>query len=1003
MSGFALSKIQPVYLPSGRRRGTLRRRMLVVGGLVALAAGVLAGTPGSGQAQPNSGAWGSGTLTQAELASLVAQMTPDEEVGMLHGYGDPPAATSPVPSVNGEAGGIAGVPRLGIPPLRFTDGPAGIRLRHVETAMPAPVGLAATWDPSTADQYGSTVGDAGRATGEDVWLAPMINQVNFVTGGRNFETLGEDPYLAGRLVSSEVQGVQGQGMIAEVKHYAENDFENGRGSTSVSIDDQTLHETELQAFQAAIDAGAGAVMCSYNRINTIYSCGNEATLNGVLRGQLGFKGFVTSDWGAVHRVSDQLHGDNIEQPGNAAGTSTFGQQLLNALASGTPAVAATADFPAEPAHTAAEWQAAVDNSVFAILTEENNAGLLEGTQYGTHYDPTTKAPYVSPRPDLDSLRPIAAAIAQAIAERSATLLKNDGALPLSHGDLSGSGAGNGVVVMGPTGIAPYVGGGGSAHVTPYDPVQGPYDALGAAAGAKANLRYVPGYDLDGQVVPSSAISAPDPAAGYPNWTLTPADAAFANQPGLLRQQITTDPVPSGSQPVLYTGTDAAPDRVDQTIDYAGSNTLAANTAWRWSGLLTAPANPGGTGWQLKVFVANQAGSQLFVDGLTTASRAINIGAYPAAPTSSYAGLTETARSHDPANETLQQATYSVTLNPGQQLHLDLRVYAGTSPTNVQLRWVPPYNQATSINAAVAAARSVHKVIVFAYDEGTEGRDRGGSDQGLGLQLPGYQDALIEAVAAANPNTIVVLNTGDAVLMPWASSVNAILEMWYPGQMGGPATANVLLGAVDPGGKLPITFPADATHFPTYDPNCSDTSATGNCPLYPGVVGPSPFLPGATTSFRFLTAMQVNGIDQGYRWYDQHDVTPLFPFGYGLSYSFFHYSKLQVTESAGGGIDVSFRLINAGDVTGSDTPQVYVGPSTALPADIQQAVRKLVQFQRITLNPDQVANLTLHVDAHSLSSWSTADQKWVVGTGPRTVYVGSSSRDLPLHATVNVTG
>jgi beta-glucosidase len=1003
MSGFALSKIQPVYLPSGRRRGTLRRRMLVVGGLVALAAGVLAGTPGSGQAQPNSGAWGSGTLTQAELASLVAQMTPDEEVGMLHGYGDPPAATSPVPSVNGEAGGIAGVPRLGIPPLRFTDGPAGIRLRHVETAMPAPVGLAATWDPSTADQYGSTVGDAGRATGEDVWLAPMINQVNFVTGGRNFETLGEDPYLAGRLVSSEVQGVQGQGMIAEVKHYAENDFENGRGSTSVSIDDQTLHETELQAFQAAIDAGAGAVMCSYNRINTIYSCGNEATLNGVLRGQLGFKGFVTSDWGAVHRVSDQLHGDNIEQPGNAAGTSTFGQQLLNALASGTPAVAATADFPAEPAHTAAEWQAAVDNSVFAILTEENNAGLLEGTQYGTHYDPTTNAPYVSPRPDLDSLRPIAAAIAQAIAERSATLLKNDGALPLSHGDLSGSGAGNGVVVMGPTGIAPYVGGGGSAHVTPYDPVQGPYDALGAAAGAKANLRYVPGYDLDGQVVPSSAISAPDPAAGYPNWTLTPADAAFANQPGLLRQQITTDPVPSGSQPVLYTGTDAAPDRVDQTIDYAGSNTLAANTAWRWSGLLTAPANPGGTGWQLKVFVANQAGSQLFVDGLTTASRAINIGAYPAAPTSSYAGLTETARSHDPANETLQQATYSVTLNPGQQLHLDLRVYAGTSPTNVQLRWVPPYNQATSINAAVAAARSAHKVIVFAYDEGTEGRDRGGSDQGLGLQLPGYQDALIEAVAAANPNTIVVLNTGDAVLMPWASSVNAILEMWYPGQMGGPATANVLLGAVDPGGKLPITFPADATHFPTYDPNCTDTSATGNCPLYPGVVGPSPFLPGATTSFRFLTAMQVNGIDQGYRWYDQHDVTPLFPFGYGLSYSFFHYSKLQVTESAGGGIDVSFRLINAGDVTGSDTPQVYVGPSTALPADIQQAVRKLVQFQRITLNPDQVANLTLHVDAHSLSSWSTADQKWVVGTGPRTVYVGSSSRDLPLHATVNVTG
>lgn len=1001
MSGSALRKIGSYSYP--RRRAHRRRRVFAVVGLAALVAGVLAASPGSAQAQPSGGVWGSGTLTPAELASLVSQMTPAEEVGMLHGYGDPPSATSPVPSVAGEAGGIAGVPRLGIPPLRFTDGPAGIRLAHVETAMPAPVGLAATWDPATAGQYGATVSDAGRATGEDVWLAPMINQVNFVTGGRNFETLGEDPYLASQLVSSEVQGVQGKGMIAEIKHYAENDFENGRTSTNVTIDDQTLHETELQAFSAAIDAGAGAVMCSYNRINTVYSCGNDATLQGVLRGQLGFKGFVTSDWGAVHRVSDQLHGDNIEQPGNAAGTSTYGQQLLNALAGGTAAVPATADFPAEPAHTAAEWQAAVDTSVLAILTEENNAGLLEGTQYGTHFDSSTHAPYVPPRPDLDSLRPIAAAIAQAIAEQSATLLKNGGALPLSHGDLSGSGTGNGVVVMGPTAVAPYVGGGGSAHVTPYDPVQGPLDALAGATGGNANLRYVPGYDLDGQLVPSSAISAPDPAAGYPNWTLTPADAAFANQPGLLRQQITTDPVPSGSQPVLYTGAGAVPDRVDATVDYTGTNTLPANTAWRWSGLLTAPANPGGTAWQLKVFVANQANSQLFVDGLTNASRGVNINTYPAAPTSSYAGLTETARSHDPANEALQQATYSTTLTPGQQIHLDLRVIAGANPANIQLRWVPPDDQTQQINAAVAAARHAHKVVVFAYDEGTEGRDRGGSDQGLGLQLPGYQDALIEAVAAANPNTVVVLNTGDPVLMPWASSVNAILEMWYPGQMGGPASANVLLGAVDPGGKLPVTFPADATHFPTYDPNCTDTSTTGNCPIYPGVVGPSPFLPGATTSYRTLTGMQVNGIYEGYRWYDEHNVTPLFPFGYGLSYTKFDYSKLAVTASANGGIDVSFQIRNVGNDTGSDTPQVYIGASPDLPASIQQAVRKLVQFQRVTLGSGQAADLTLHVTPQSLSSWSTAAQQWVVGTGTRTVYVGPSSREFPLHTTVNVTG
>jgi beta-glucosidase len=193
--------------------------------------------------------------------------------------------------------------------------------------------------------------------------------------------------------------------------------------------------------------------------------------------------------------------------------------------------------------------------------------------------------------------------------------------------------------------------------------------------------------------------------------------------------------------------------------------------------------------------------------------------------------------------------------------------------------VPPDNQAQSIAKAVIAAQAARKVIVFAYDEGTEGSDRGGSNQSVGLQLPGYQDSLIAAVAAANPNTVVVLNTGDPVLMPWAPSVKSILEMWYPGQEGGPATADVLLGKADPGGKLPVSFPADGTHFPSYDPGCTDTSVTGNCPLYPGTAGPSPFLPGATTSYRTITGMAVNGIFEGYRWYDEHDVTPLFPFGY----------------------------------------------------------------------------------------------------------------------------
>jgi beta-glucosidase len=1012
----------------GMRRSALVATGSLVAGLLVSAAGAAApamsvtlshagAASAVSQAPPRRGGtsqWGTGTLTAADLHALVSQMSLSEEVAMVHGEGDPPnsaaanasCATSAVGCV-GEAGWIPGVARLGIPPLRMTDGPAGIRLRHVETAMPAPVGLAATFDPTAADSYGRAVGLAGRATNQDVWLGPMINEVNYPTAGRNFETLGEDPYLASQLVAEEVKGVQSTGMVAELKHFVENDFENGRTSTSVTIDDQTLHETELQAFAAGIEAGAGSVMCSYNRVNNIYGCGNPTTLQTVLRQQLAFNGFVQSDWGAIHQTTDLYYGTDIEQPGNAAGTSDFGASLANALTNGTPAVPATADFPAYPAISASQWKGALDTAIFYILNTMNKAGLLEGTQYGSHFT-GTPTPYVPPRPDLASLQSSEFATARSIAQESATLLKNDhAALPLSRGDYSGRGNG-GLVVMGPTAIAAYTGGGGSAHVTPYDTVQGPYDALTAAAGPHAKISYVPGYDLDGQVVPSSALSAPDPAAGYPNWTLTPADTAFAGQPGLLRQQITTDPVASGAQPALYTAPGAAPDQVDTTVNDTGAAALPTGTAWRWSGLLTAPANPGGTGWQLKVFVQNQASAQLFIDGLaiggTTNARDVNIGAYPAAPSSSYASLTESARSHDPANEALQQATFSIALNPGQQVHLDLRLVAGTTaPAQIQLRWVPPDNPQQSIAQAVAAATSASKVVLFAYDEGTEGSDRGGANQGAGLLLPGYQNDLIQAVAAANPNTVVVLNTGDPVLMPWASAVRSILEMWYPGQEGGPATAAVLLGQVDPGGKLPVTFPADATHFPSYDPNCTDTSVSGNCPLYPGVAGASPFLAGATTSYRTITGMAVNGIFEGYRWYDEHSVTPLFPFGFGLSYTRFAYSRLSVSPSRDGGIDVRLRVSNTGDRTGADVPQVYIGPSPQLPAAIQQAVRKLVQFQRVELAPGRSADLSLQVSRHDLSSWSSAQQAWVVGTGLRTVYAGSSSRDLPLHAAVWVTG
>jgi beta-glucosidase len=488
--------------------------------------------------------------------------------------------------------------------------------------------------------------------------------------------------------------------------------------------------------------------------------------------------------------------------------------------------------------------------------------------------------------------------------------------------------------------------------------------------------------------------------------VAPAASAFAGQQGWLRTQVSTALPASGSEPAPCASSCAA-DALDPTVDHVEA-TLPAGTAWRWQTTFTAPS---AGSWQLKIFVANQSSAQLFMDGLAAANRVVNMGVFgvggggfgtSALP--SWHGLTQTQKSHDPSSPRLQQAGFTATFAQGETHTLDLRAYGGaTDPLRVRFVWVPPDWPARSIDAAVAAARAARAVVIFAYDEGTEGADRGGNDRAAGLRLPGYQDDLISAVAAANRDVVVVLNTGDPVLMPWVTDVRAVLEMWYPGQRGGAATANILLGGVSPSGKLPVTFPDDPGVMPTASPGCVPSAITanppsdGNCPLYPGV-----FLPGFVSgnhSYKTIGYL-TNGIFQGHRWYDLHQVEPLFPFGHGLSYTRFAYSNLSV-ESAHGGLEVSFLVRNVGGQEGAEVPQVYLGPPDAAPSEAQFAVHKLVGFERIRLRPGQAARVAIPVDARELSYWSISWHAWVVPGGRRTVYIGASSRDIRLLRRVDV--
>jgi beta-glucosidase len=291
----------------------------------------------------------------------------------------------------------------------------------------------------------------------------------------------------------------------------------------------------------------------------------------------------------------------------------------------------------------------------------------------------------------------------------------------------------------------------------------------------------------------------------------------------------------------------------------------------------------------------------------------------------------------------------------------------TQPVTFRLTWS---RLGETLQAAVTAAGAAKVAVVFADDNGAVNSE-------LVNSLAPNEDALIAAVAQANPNAIVVLNTGDPVLMPWLENVKAVLEMWYPGQEGGTSTAMLLLGQANPGGKLPISWPASGDQTP-FAGHPERVNGNGSQVLF------------------------SEGLYMGYRWYDQQNITPLFPFGHGLSYTQFAYSGLAIQPDSDG-LEVSFDLQNTGSVKGSEAPQVYVGPPTNPPLGVQFAPKKLAGFERVELGSGESERVRIHVSQRELSYWSTALRRWILPEGERTIYVGASSRDIPLQRRVRVEG
>jgi beta-glucosidase len=830
----------------------------------------------------------------------------------------------------GNVGFLPGVPRLGIPPRRDADA-FGIQVAAYATAAPTRLGLGATFDREAVLAWGQVEGNEGRALGVDLLYGPQVDLTRLPNWQRNDTTYGEDPFLSGQLGIQEVTGIQGRGLMSEVKHFA---FYNGQAGAGFAtpgppplptiVDDQTAHELYLKDYEYPVtQAKPSSIMDSYQGFQIVplqsspaWASDNPLTLTTILRGQWDFRGFVLSDYGATHSVHAFLSGQDQEYPGTGFGgliPSYFASQL-------GPLV--------DPTSTSFDPQYAreLEVAVARVLYAYERFGLLEcASPAGPVAGCTTPS-----RPDINNLKAADAVTVERLSELAAVLLKNDGAaLPLQGAELGA------VAVIGPTARQTMVDANRQERSRgfPERDAINPLQVLQALAPAGSHFTYSPGIDWIGSVVPVPALA-----------------------PGLTR-----------------TESDSNATRTDPTLDYEPSsptNDLKPGVTYTWTGTLTVPVadtyylwlqqawlDPliSFTGPTLTVTI-DGAAQPLFTPGVPVST--YPAGVVPAHGTNHGVVLPLGAGPHH------LQIAAAIPLNTVWPNNVGTPIPL-TPPLTFRLTWS---RLGDTLNAAVAAASAAKVAVVFADDNGAVNTE-------LVNSLAPNEDALIAAVAQANPNTIVVLNNGDPVLLPWLSSVKAVLEMWYPGQEGGTSTAKLLLGQANPGGRLPITWPASGDQTP--------------------FAGHPERINGNGTNVLFS-----EGLYMGYRWYDQQNITPLFAFGHGLSYTQFAYSKLKIRPDSGG-LEVSFRVENTGSVRGSEVPQVYVGPPSNPPAGVQFALQKLVGFQRVQLNAGEDESVSVHVSRRELSYWSTAAQNWILAQGERTISVGASSRDLRLHGSARV--
>lgn len=774
-------------------------------------------------------------------------------------------------------GDVYGVERVGLPELRFADGPVGVHWwTKASTCYPALICLAASMDEKVAFAYGRALGRDCRSAGVHVLLAPGVNLYRSPLCGRNFEYLGEDPELSGLLAAAYIRGVQSQGVAATVKHLTANNQEYDRHGISSDVDERTLREVYLRPFERAVKDGRSAcVMTAYGLLNGQHCSENRWLIKTILREEWGFEGWVMSDWTSVHSTVQTLNaGLELEMPW----ARFLGADAVKfALAKGTVT------------------EAQVDEKIRHRLRVMAQFGWL---------DPQHR----QCDPAIPSRNPESEAVALEVARRGIVLLKNECALlPASPASVRR------IAVLGWHPQAAVLCGGGSSYTPPHTSMT----LLEAIA-----LTYGPDVEIAAHacidpwrgdaVFKTSAFSTPDGTPGL--------DARY-----FQNESCQGDPACS---------------RIEERVDcYLGES---RPDGLHGGGLFSAI-------WSGKLLVDWDGDTDFYLeteDGFLD----VVVG-----------GITVFASKRGAARVTVALArghhAVEVRFRQTQKGYVKIRFgYAASSLSRLDY------------DAGLAAARTADLVVIgVGFVSQTEGESHDRE-----FEIDPLQVALIHDVAAVSDRVAVALYAGGAVQTEsWLPNVRAALCLWYPGQNGVLAGAEILAGITNPSGKLPFTWekepPDRGAHGFYHDSDGDRRVAYGD------------------------------GVFVGHRHFDLHGISPRFPFGHGLSYTTFSYDNLQVGVEAGpgggiAGIRISFDICNTGSVRGTECAMVFVGDDEA---SVVRPIRELKATAPVFLEPGEKQTVHIKLDERAVSFWHPGVGRWLFEPGGFTVWVGPSAGNLPL--------